>query len=92
MVVNGLAGGLNKEYVSAADGFFQRDGSLTVSKSTNGTLTQLDTELIADCLCEGRIGIAAKNLDVITICNHRKYTSLISIFGSGLTFSHTPLL
>ena len=76
MVIDGLAGGLNEKNVSATDGFFQGYGSLTVSECTNGTLTQLDSKLLADRLGKGGVGVAAKYLDVITVCNHQNIPRL----------------
>jgi len=92
MVIDGLAGRLNEKNVSTADSFFQGDGGFAVCKGTNGALSELNTKLIANGLGKGRIGVAAEYLDVVAVCNHLKYTSLISIFGSGHTFSHTSIL
>ena len=76
VVIDGLAGGLNQEYVGATDGFFQRNGCLAVSKMLDRGFSHFDAQLFADGLSKLGIGVAAENLNVFTVCNHRMNTSL----------------
>ena len=76
MVIDGLAGGLNQEYVGATNGFFQGDGSFTIGEMLHRGLSHFDAQLFADGLSKLRVGVAAENLNVFTVCNHRMNTSL----------------
>jgi hypothetical protein len=81
MVIDGLAGRLNQEHVSATDGLVQRNGNLTVSEGLDDTLTHGQTQLLTDGLCKSGVGVATENLNVISVCNHLcKY--LISLYLS----------
>ena len=70
-VINGFAGGLNQEYIRAADGFLKGNRSFTVGKGLDGALAHVQTEFLADSFCKFGIGVAAENLDVISVRNHR---------------------
>ena len=71
MVVYGLAGGLNQENVGAPDGFQKADGCLTVGKGLDLRLAEVNPQILADVLGKFRIGVAAENLDVLSVRNHQ---------------------
>ena len=72
VIVYRLAGGLNQEYIRAADSFNQGNGSFAVGKGLDLALSELDTQLFADGFCEFGIGIAAENLDTLSIRDHQE--------------------
>ena len=80
IVIDGFAGGLDEEHVGTADGFLQGDGSLSVGKVGHNGLTHGYAQLFADGLRKLGIGIAAENLNVFTVSNHRMNTSLFLFF------------
>ena len=72
VVIDGLAGGLNQENVGAADGLLQGNGSFAVGKSLHNTLAHGQAQLLADGLSKLLVGVAAENLDIISVCGHCK--------------------
>ena len=80
IVIDGFAGGLDEEHVGTADGFLQGDGSLSVGEVGHNGLTHGYAQLFADGLRKLGIGIAAENLNVFTVSNHRMNTSLFLFF------------
>ena len=71
IVVYGLTGGLNQENIGSADGFQQADGSFAVSKGFHLSPAQLNAQVLADTLGEFAIGVAAENLDILSVRNHQ---------------------
>ena len=78
-IVDRFAGGLNQEYICTADGFIQGHGYFAISKGFDLCLSQRNAQSLADCFSELWIGIAAENLDVISVSSHQRNTSLYSI-------------
>jgi hypothetical protein len=79
MVVDRLASGLNQENVSAADGFFQRNGSFAVSEGLDCSLAHGQPQLVAHSLGKITIGVTAEDLDVF-VSTHRNIPHSFSIF------------
>ena len=71
MIVDRLTGGLNQENVCSADGFQQADGGFAVGKGLHLCLAEVYPQILADILGELRIGVAAENLDVLSVRNHQ---------------------
>ena len=80
VVIHGLAGGIDQEYVRTTDGFFQGDGSLAIGKSLNSALAQGQTQLLTDGHGKLGIGVAGEDLDVFSVSNHQKIPRSLSIF------------
>ena len=69
-IVHGLAGGVDEEHIAAADGLIQRDAGLAIGKVLDLCLTQLGADELADVLCQGGVGVAGEDLDVLAMRNH----------------------
>ena len=80
VVIDGLAGRLDNEHIAAADRFVQGNGDLTVGKALDLCFAQLCPHQAADLLCQGAVGVAAENFDVLPVRNHRKLP-LFSVFS-----------
>ena len=90
IVVYGLAGGLNKENIAAADGLINGNRALAVCKALALALAQFLAKALADALAEGNIGITGENLHFSSVSKHNAITSLFilvvilfkALFGS----------
>jgi hypothetical protein len=78
MIVNGLAGGLDQENVTATDGLMQRNGSFAISEGLNSALAQGNTQFLTNCLGKFGVGVTTEYLNIFAVCNHLKNTSLYS--------------
>ena len=76
VIVDRLAGGLNQEHICATNCFKQGNSYFAVSKSFDFAVAQGQTQFLTNCLCKGRVGVTAENLDIFSVCNHLSYTSL----------------
>ena len=76
IVVDGFTGGLDQEHVGTTDGLLKRYGGFAVSKVLHNSFAHGKAELLADGFGKLGVGIAADNLDVLTVSNHRMNPSL----------------
>ena len=74
-VVNGLAGGLDDEYVAATNGLVNGNGDLTVSKGLYLAVAHGDAQTLTNGFSQRAVGICAKNLDVLAVRIHVLYLS-----------------
>ena len=70
------AGGLNQKYICTSNRFFQGNGGFAVSEGTDGGLAHWNVQNFADGFGELRIGVAAENLNLISVADHQKYLPL----------------
>ena len=75
-VVYGLAGGVDKKDIAAANSLVQGDRGLAVGEMRHLGVAQLGADDLADLLCQGGVGIAGEDLDVLTMRNHFEIHSL----------------
>ena len=71
MVVYGFAGGLDEINITATDGLFQGNGCFAIREGLHYAFAHRQAQFFTDGLSKGRIGVAAKDLDV-TIGNHNR--------------------
>lgn len=80
VIIDGTAGGLDNEYIGAADGFFDGNGDLAIGKRTDGAASQRQAHSGGDVLRQLFIGIAGEDLDVFSVDTfHDFFYSLLMI-------------
>ena len=67
VVVDRTAGGLNQEHVGPAHGLVDGGRDLSVCEVADLRIPQLNTDELANVLCEVHIGISAENLHVFPV-------------------------
>ena len=85
VIVDGRAGGLNDEEVSASHRFADVDARLPVRELADFDVAQRRVKLFGDRLGKGAVGIAGKELDFVTVCDH--FVILCIISGGTARFS-----